>query len=101
MFCDLTLGLLFRWCLVLGLLRRLKVGGVACECFLSFVFLGEVGVTGCKVQLVLGLNVPGKHRAGTGHVPLPGGTAHSLSPPRTSWMIPSRPQVEVADGSPR
>ena len=33
----------------------------------------EGGVTGCKVKLVLGLDVPSKHRAGTGHVHLPGG----------------------------
>ena len=39
----------------------------------------EGGVTGCKVQLVLGLDVPGQHRAGTGHVHLPGGAAQSLS----------------------
>ena len=39
--CDLTLGLLFRWCLVCELCR-LTVVRVDCRCFLSLVFLGGV-----------------------------------------------------------
>ena len=36
-------------------------------------------VAGCKLQLFLGLVVPGKHRASSGHVHLPGGIAYLLS----------------------
>ena len=44
-------------------------------------------MTGCKVQLVLGLDVPGKHRAGHGPRTPARRTAHSLSHRKPAGLL--------------